>query len=181
MLGCAWVGLSADTWRFLGLRRRSGGGACRRAAVVVPPIGRWCWRCLRHAAAVVRPCPARDRRARVLEERLRGGLGRSSKGHSAGCWFVSVQEPGAAAVVGRGGGGALYAPDLPTLGASGREGRSFSLLFGAQPLRGTTLAPACPMRPASRSRHREPSACSRMSHDLLVSHYASSHLSLSLL
>jgi len=52
------------------------------------------------------------------------------------------------------------------------------LLFGAQPLRGTTLAPACPMRPASRSRHREPSACSRMSHDLLVSHYASSHLSL---
>ena len=53
-LGCAWVGLSADTWRFLGLRRRSGGGACRRAAVVVPPIGRWCWRCLRHGAAVVR-------------------------------------------------------------------------------------------------------------------------------
>ena len=52
------------------------------------------------------------------------------------------------------------------------------LLFGAQPLRGTTLAPACPMRPASRSRHREPSACLRMSHDLLVSHYASSHLSL---
>ena len=76
------------------------------------------------------------------------------------------------------GGDALYAPDLPTLGASGREGRHFSLLFGAQPLRGTTLAPACPMRPASRSRHHEPSACSRMSHDLLVSHYASSHLSL---
>ena len=124
------------------------------------------------------PCPARDRRTWVLEGRRRGGLNRSSKGHSAGCWFVSVQEPGAAAVVGRGGGGALYAPDLPTLGASGREGRSFSLLFGAQPLRGTTLAPACPMRPASRSRHREPSACSRMSHDLLVSHYASSHLSL---
>ena len=112
------------------------------------------------------------------EGRRRGGLGRSSKGHAASCWFVSVQEPGAAAVVGRGGGAALYAPDLPTLGASGREGRLFSLLFGAQPLRGTTLAPACPMRPASRSRHREPSACSRMSHDLLVSHYASSHLSL---
>ena len=74
------------------------------------------------------PCPARDRRTRVLEGRRRGGLNRSSKGHSAGCWFVSVQEPGAAAVVGRGGGGALYAPDLPTLGASGREGRSFSLV-----------------------------------------------------
>lgn len=69
---------------------------------------------------------------------------------------VSVQEPGAAAVVGRGGGGAPHAPDLPTLGASGCEGRFFSLSFGAQPLCSFTHAPACPRRPAARSRHREP-------------------------
>ena len=121
--GCACSRASRQlVGRAFGVRASRGGGCFFRAARGGSQPSRGGF------SGLWAPCPARDRRARVLEERRRGGLGRSSKGHSAGCWFVSVQEPGAAAVVGRGGGGALYAPDLPTLGASGREGRSFSLV-----------------------------------------------------